>query len=67
MQVFFLKKHKLLALIFFIKADKNHKEFNMKILYLYKAKKNSSKNNVKHQPLLFILGFFDTTSCTLSR
>jgi hypothetical protein len=35
MQVFFLKNHKLLPTIFFNKADINHKEFNMKILYLY--------------------------------
>ncbi len=45
MQVFFLKNHKLTHTIFFNKAYKNHKEFNMKLLYLYYAK----KNNLKHQ------------------
>ncbi|RKS15239.1 hypothetical protein C8C87_2573 [Flavobacterium sp. 120] len=37
MQVFFLKNHKLTHAIFFNKAYKNHKEFNMKLLYLYYA------------------------------
>jgi hypothetical protein len=45
MQVFFLKNHKLTRTIFFNKAYKNHKEFNMKLLYLYYAK----KNNLKYQ------------------
>jgi hypothetical protein len=40
MQVFFLKSLNLTASTFFKKEDSNHKEFNMKILYLYRTQKN---------------------------
>ena len=43
MQVFFSKSLKLTSGTVFNKEDSNHKEFNMKILYLYSTKKTLLK------------------------
>jgi hypothetical protein len=49
MQVFFLKNHKLTRTVFLNKAYKIHKEFNIKLLYLYYTEKSFKKmmSNIK--------------------
>ncbi|CAM3890267.1 hypothetical protein FLSI110296_01590 [Flavobacterium sinopsychrotolerans] len=47
MQVFFLKSRKHTPTVSFNLRDSNHKEFNMKILYLYSSTKIFKKNIVR--------------------
>ena len=64
MQVFFSKSLKLTSGTVFNKEDSNHKEFNMKILYLYSTKKTLLKNNEKHQKNYCFGDIPGTTSCS---
>ena len=49
MQIYFPKSLNLTPSLFFKKGKSNHKEFNMKILYLYSTQKKYLKINSKQQ------------------
>ncbi|MBG6060631.1 hypothetical protein IWX83_000396 [Flavobacterium sp. CG_9.1] len=57
MQIYFPKSLNLTPSLFFKKGKSNHKEFNMKILYLYSTQKKYLKINSKQQKTVILDAF----------
>ncbi|SHL30581.1 hypothetical protein SAMN05443669_100565 [Flavobacterium xanthum] len=57
MQIYFPKSLNLTPSLFFKKGKSNHKEFNMKILYLYSTQKKYLKINSKQQKTVTLDAF----------
>ena len=57
MQIYFPKSLNLTPSLFLKKGKSNHKEFNMKILYLYSTQKKYLKINSKQQKTVTLDAF----------